>query len=94
MPLIQITATGPIALAIGKISKYFLGDFGLEKIKKMFLSSKFQNGGWIQDGGENVFFILKFQKWKFFKKKLFLQCFWLEIQLCVTIFSIKLQNGG
>jgi hypothetical protein len=43
-----------------KIYKHFLKDFELEK--KMFPNSKIQNGGWIQDGGENVFFILKFQK--------------------------------
>jgi hypothetical protein len=39
-----------------------------KKIKKIFPSSKIQNGGWIQtggwiqDGGEHVFFILKFLK--------------------------------
>jgi hypothetical protein len=34
------------------------------KNKKMFSSSKIQNGSWNQDGGENVFFILKFQKFQ------------------------------
>jgi hypothetical protein len=58
----------------------------------MFQSSKIQNGGWIQDGGENVFFILIFQKWLFKKKHSFCFVFWLK-NFCATIFWIKIQNG-
>jgi hypothetical protein len=45
-----------------KIYKHVLRDFELRKNKKMIPGSKIQNGGLIQEGGENVFFILKFQK--------------------------------
>jgi hypothetical protein len=44
-----------------KLYKHFLRDFELEKYKKNV--SKIKNSKRkIQDGGENVFFILKFQK--------------------------------
>jgi hypothetical protein len=37
-------------------------EFSEKYLQKIPPSSKIQNGGWIQDGGENVFFILKFLK--------------------------------
>jgi hypothetical protein len=48
-------------IILGSIPDIFIFVFVLNK--KMLPSVKIQNGGWIQDGGENIFFILKFQTW-------------------------------
>jgi hypothetical protein len=51
-----------------------------------------QNSGWFKDGGENVFFTLKFPKW--LKKKIFAVFFLLKYNFLEQFFIIKFQNVG
>jgi hypothetical protein len=68
----------------------FLKIFTWNKIQKMFSSSKIENGGWISNMAAKTFFYWsKFQKWYFFKRKLFCCIFWLKIQLMWNNFFSK-----
>jgi hypothetical protein len=55
----------------------------------MLSSSKIQNGGWIQDGGEKVFFHFKISKMIIFPKNFFCCVFGLKIQLLCNFFFSK-----
>jgi hypothetical protein len=73
--------------------RFWAGNFFLPSVKT-------QNGDWIQDGGENVFYFnWKFQKWQLFKKqnkylnKNSLYFLTKNTTFIEQFFSLKLQNG-